>query len=103
LGRSFWLTDEPEVAADWLARATALNPNYAQGFFAMALTAMLRGNAPETFATLARALHLSQLDPLLYGMHGVRAQMVIQQEEYEAAAHWEASRPLKETIELIGK
>lgn len=43
MGRTFWLTDEPEIAADWLARATALNPNYAQGFYASAFTAMLRG------------------------------------------------------------
>lgn len=26
MGRSFWLTDEPDIAADWLSRATALNP-----------------------------------------------------------------------------
>ena len=48
MGRSFWLTDEPEVAADWLARATTLNPNYAQGFYASAFTAMLTGNASAT-------------------------------------------------------
>lgn len=88
MGRSFWLTDEPDVAADWLARATALNPNYAQGFYAKAFTAMLTGNAPETFAALDTSLHLSPLDPLLYGVHGVRAQMLIQQEEHEAAARW---------------
>ena len=79
MGRSFWLTDEPEVAADWLARATALNPNYAQGFYASAFTAMLTGNASATFASLDTSLHLSPLDPLLYGIHGVRAQMLIQQ------------------------
>ncbi len=88
MGRSFWLTDEPEVAADWLARATALNPNYAQGFYASAFTAMLTGSAPATFAALDTSLHLSPLDPLLYGIHGVRAQMLIQQEDYEAAARW---------------
>ena len=86
MGRSFWLTDEPEVAADWLARATALNPNYAQGFYASAFTEMLTGNAPATFAALDTSLHLSPLDPLLYGIHGVRAQMLIQQEDHEAAA-----------------
>lgn len=88
MGRSYWLTDEPEVAADWLARATALNPNYAQGFYASAFTAMLTGNAPATVAALECALHLSPLDPLLYGIHGVRAQMLIQQEEDQAAADW---------------
>lgn len=88
MGRTFWLSDEPDIAADWLARATALNPNYAQGFYASAFTAMLTGNAPGVYAALDTSLHLSPLDPLLYGIHGVRAQMLIQQEDHEAAAGW---------------
>ncbi len=88
MGRSFWLTDEPEVASAWLARATALNPNYAQGFYATAFTEMLNGKAGVAFAALDTALRLSPLDPLLYGFHGVRAQMLIQQEDNEAAAQW---------------
>ena len=88
MGRSFWLTDEPDVAAEWLARATTLNPNYAQGFYASAFTAMLTGDAPATFAALDTSLHLSPLDPLLYGIHGVRAQMLLQQEDHQAAARW---------------
>ena len=86
MGRSFWLTDEPEVAADWLARATALNPNYAQGFYAAAFTEMLTGNAAATLAALDTALHLSPLDPLLHAIPGVRAQMLFQQEDDQAAA-----------------
>ena len=73
MGRSFWLTDQPEIAADWLARATALNPNYAQGFYASAFTAMVVGDAAATTTALDTSLHLSPLDPLLYGVHGVRA------------------------------
>ncbi|MCV0406894.1 MAG: winged helix-turn-helix domain-containing protein [Rhizobiaceae bacterium] len=88
MGRTFWLSNEPDIAADWLARATALNPNYAQGFYASAFTAMLTGNAPGVYAALDTSLHLSPLDPLLYGIHGVRAQMLIQQEDHEAAANW---------------
>ncbi len=88
MGRSFWLTDEPQVAADWLARATVLNPNYAQGFYASAFTKMLTGDATATFAAIDTSLHLSPLDPLLYGFHGVRAQMLIQQEDHQAAARW---------------
>lgn len=88
MGRSFWLTDEPAVAAEWLARATAFNPNYAQGFYASAFTAMLVGDAPATVAALDTSLRLSPLDPLLYGVHGVRAQILIQQEDYRAAARW---------------
>ncbi len=88
MGRSFWLTNEPDVAADWLARATALNPNYAQGFYASAFTKMLTGHAADTLAALDTALHLSPLDPLLYAIHGVRAQILIQQEDYQSAARW---------------
>ncbi|MHA6296853.1 winged helix-turn-helix domain-containing protein [Devosia sp. CAU 1758] len=88
MGRTFWLSNDPEIAANWLARATALNPNYAQGFYASAFTAMLTGNAPAAFGALDTSLQLSPLDPLLYGIHGVRAQMLIQQEDHEAAADW---------------
>ncbi|RNF33901.1 winged helix-turn-helix domain-containing tetratricopeptide repeat protein [Paracoccus methylarcula] len=88
MGRSYWLTNEPEVAADWLARATTLNPNYAQGFYASAFTAMLTGNVPATMAALDTSLHLSPLDPLLYGIHGVRAQILLQQGDHQAAADW---------------
>ncbi len=88
MGRSFWLTDQPEIAADWLSRATTLNPNYAQGFYASAFTSMLTGNAVATVSALNTSLHLSPFDPLLYGVHGVRAQLLMQQEDYEAAALW---------------
>ncbi|RST86098.1 transcriptional regulator [Aquibium carbonis] len=88
MGRTYWLSDEPDIAADWLARATALNPNYAQGFYASAFTSMLIGKASVAFSALDTSLHLSPLDPLLYGIHGVRAQILIQQEDYEAAAGW---------------
>src|SRR3546814_19523801 len=49
---------------------------------------MLTGKESATVAALETALHLSPLDPLLYGIHGVRAQMLIQQEDHQAAAHW---------------
>jgi TolB-like protein len=88
MGRSYWLTNEPEAAASWLSRATDLNPNYAQGFYASAFTAMLLGDADATMAGVDTSLHLSPLDPLLYGFHGVRAQILIQQQDYQAAANW---------------
>ena len=88
MGRSYWLTNEPETALDWLTRATTLNPNYAQGFYASAFTSMLIGNASATESGLDTALQLSPLDPLLYGIHGVRAQMLIQKGDYQTAARW---------------
>lgn len=88
MGRSYWLTDEPETALDWLGRATTLNPNYAQGFYASALTSMLIGDGPATDNGLDKALLLSPLDPLLYGFHGVRAQMLMQLNDFGAAARF---------------
>lgn len=88
MGRSFWLTGDPDAAATWLNRAIELNPNYAQGFYASAFTAMLTGNASAVETRLETALNLSPLDPLLYGMHGVRALSLIQAGDTGAAARW---------------
>jgi TolB-like protein len=88
MGRSHWLTHDLDGARHWLSRATSLNPNYAQGFYAAAFTSMLLGDAASTESELDTALTLSPLDPLLYGMHGVRAQMLMQHQEYRSAAHW---------------
>jgi len=86
MGRSQWLTHDLDAAAEWLDRATTLNPNYAQGFYSSAMTSMLIGNLAATEVQLDTALQLSPLDPLLYGMHGVRSQMFIQSGDYAAAA-----------------
>lgn len=88
MGRSYWLTGEPEAAAGWLERAVELNPNYAQGHYAGAFTAMLTGNVAAVGTGLDIALTLSPLDPLLYGMHGVRALSLIQTGDTRAAARW---------------
>lgn len=78
MGRSFWLTDEPEAAGGWLERAVELNPNYAQGFYAKAFTEMLTGDVQSVGTDLDIALQLSPLDPLLYGIHGVRSLSLLQ-------------------------
>ena len=88
MGRAHWLVDDAEGARHWLARATDLNPNYAQGYYASAFTSMLIGDAAACEGEVAAALDLSPVDPLLYGMYGVRSQMLIQQGDYAAAARW---------------
>lgn len=88
MGRSFWLTAEPEAAQGWLQRAVELNPNYAQGFYASAFTSMLTGDAAEAFAGADAAQQLSPLDPLLYAMHGVRSLTMIQTGDLIGAARW---------------
>jgi TolB-like protein len=88
MGRAHWLTHDLDVAAEWLDRATRLNPNYAQAFYSSAMTSMLTGNMAATETGLDLALQLSPLDPLLFGIHGVRSQMFMQTGDYAAAAHW---------------
>lgn len=88
MGRAHWLIDDAETARYWLSRATEINPNYAQGFYASGFTAMLLGDVEACDAGIEAALNLSPIDPLLYGMYGVRAQMLIQQEDFAAAARW---------------
>jgi TolB-like protein/tetratricopeptide (TPR) repeat protein len=88
MGRSFWLTGEPEASQGWLERAVELNPNYAQGLYASAFTAMLAGNTGEVDSSLDAALQLSPLDPLLYAMYGVRALTLIQTGDLSRAARW---------------
>jgi TolB-like protein len=86
LGRSYWLTNQPEIAKGWFDRAIELNPNYAQGFYASAFTALMTGDIGAVDSGLDAALQLSPLDPLLYGIHGVRAQALIQVGDMKAAA-----------------
>lgn len=88
MGRAHWLVDDAEGARHWLARATDINPNYAQGHYARAFTSMLIGDGTACEAEVVSALALSPVDPLLYGMYGVRSQMLMQQGDYAAAAHW---------------
>ena len=59
MGRAHWLTHELEASAEWLDRATTLNPNYAQGFYASAFTSMLIGDEGATACGLDTALQLS--------------------------------------------
>ncbi|WP_102225761.1 adenylate/guanylate cyclase domain-containing protein [Acidimangrovimonas sediminis] len=88
MGRSFWLGDAPESAASWLERATRLNPNYAQGFYARAFTANLVGDEPTVSQGVEAAMRLSPLDPLLYGMIAAKALILAQTGREEEAADW---------------
>jgi hypothetical protein len=49
---------------------------------------MLLGDGTACESAISAALELSPIDPLLYGMYGVRAQMLMQKEDFAAAAHW---------------
>ena len=88
MGRSYWLSNEHEIAKGWFERAIELNPNYAQGFYASSFNALITGDITKVGAGLDAALQLSPLDPLLYGIYGVRAQAMVQTGDMRGAARW---------------
>jgi len=109
MGRAAWLTGELERALPWLDRAVELNPNYAQAKYSSAWTRTLLGEAGEGRALADAAMRLSPLDPLLYGMFGVRALSHLVTGETAEAAAWgeRAARaprahPLIELIAAVG-
>ncbi|ACK50383.1 transcriptional regulator domain protein [Methylocella silvestris BL2] len=88
MGRAFWLCGDLDASLPWLERANALNPNYAQAKYSRAWAQALLGNAASSRANVDEALALSPLDPLLYGMFGVRAFSHLVMGESAEAAEW---------------
>jgi TolB-like protein len=88
MGRAAWLTGDLDAALPWLDRAIELNPNYAQGKYSSAWTRTLLGEGATGRALVDAATALSPLDPLLYGMLGVRAFSHIVLDEPAEAACW---------------
>ncbi|HSV02401.1 MAG TPA: winged helix-turn-helix domain-containing protein [Phenylobacterium sp.] len=109
MGRAFWLTGELEASLPWIERAIRLNPNYAQAKYARGWSETLLGKADAGRASAEAALALSPLDPLAYGMLGVRALSHMVLDEPAQAAEWgeQAARapgahPLIEMIAAVG-
>ena len=88
MGRVFWLRGDLEASLPWLDRALALNPNYAQGTYSRAWAETLLGQGAQGQAHVDAALALSPLDPLAYGMLGVRAFSHMVLDQPAAAAVW---------------
>jgi TolB-like protein len=88
MGRSFWLGGELEASLPWLERSLQLNPNYAQAHYARGWTTALIGQVGEGEAAVDTALSLSPLDPLAYGMFGVRAFSRMAAGDTAGAAAW---------------
>jgi TolB-like protein len=88
MGRVFWLRGDLESSLPWLERANSLNPNYAQARYSRGWTEALLGSAKSSQANIDAALALSPLDPLLYGMLGVRALSHLAQGEPDQAVDW---------------
>lgn len=88
MGRSYWLESDLDSASSWLARATTLSPNYAQGLYALAWTNTIAGIDQDSREQLDLAMRLSPLDPLHYAMLGARGFTHIAREEYAEATPW---------------
>ncbi|MFC3080060.1 winged helix-turn-helix domain-containing tetratricopeptide repeat protein [Phenylobacterium terrae] len=88
MGRVFWLRRDLEASLPWLERAIGLNPNYAQAKYSKAWSETLMGFGLEGRTGVDEALRLSPLDPLAYGMLGVRALSHLVLDEPEQAAQW---------------
>lgn len=88
MGRAFWLHGDLEGALPWLDRAAQLNPNYAQAKYSRAWTESLLGKGAESQANADDAMDLSPLDPLMYGMLGVRAFSHLVRDQAAEAAEW---------------
>jgi hypothetical protein len=72
----------------WLDRATTLNPNYAQAKYSRGWAEALLGRGLDGQTNVDTALALSPLDPLRYGMLGVRAMSHMVLGEPAEAARW---------------
>ena len=88
MGRAALLRGDVEGSVPWLDRATELSPSYAQGKYSRAWASTMLGDGADGQALVDAALQLSPLDPLLYGMLGVRAFSHMALDQREEAALW---------------
>jgi TolB-like protein len=88
MGRAHWLRGELEASIPWLERANALNPSYAQAKYSTGWAEALLGNAEASQTNIEAALSLSPLDPLVYGMLGVKAMSYLVLKDAAKAADW---------------
>ena len=86
LGRSRWLEDAFDDCRFWIGKAIELNPNYAQAHYSLGLVNALTDNPEPAMKGSNRALRLSPIDPLAYGMIGVRSLGSLQRGDVIAAA-----------------
>ncbi len=88
MGRAAWLRGDLEASLPWLDRANELSPSYAQGKYSRAWAGTLLGERADGSALVDAALQLSPLDPLLYGMLGVRSFSHMALDQPQEAALW---------------
>ncbi|MDP3739067.1 MAG: winged helix-turn-helix domain-containing protein [Hyphomonadaceae bacterium] len=88
MGRSLWLHGDLERSVPWLEQANTLNPNYAHARYSKGLAEAVLGRAEAGLVSVDQAFALSPIDPLTYGMFGVRALSSIGLSRMPEAADW---------------
>lgn len=68
MGRALWLMHDVEAGLSWLDRGLTINPNFAHGHYTKGLISNMKGNYEDAHSATGRAMALSPLDPLYYGM-----------------------------------
>ena len=88
LGRALWLLERQGDAVEELGLAVDLNPNFALGHYSIAFVQSQGGDAQAALNAVDLAQRLSPIDPLLFGMLGVRALAFLNLGDYAQAAVW---------------
>ena len=88
LGRALWLLKRQDGAVEELNIAVDLNPNFALGHYTIAFVQAQGGDTATALRAVDLAQRLSPIDPLLFGMLGVRALACLNLGEYAQAAVW---------------
>ncbi|MEO1199644.1 MAG: transcriptional regulator [Pseudomonadota bacterium] len=68
MGRALWLSHDAEASVAWLDRGLKINPNYAHCHYTKGLVLNMKGDYVPSHSATKRAMALSPLDPLYYGM-----------------------------------
>jgi TolB-like protein/Flp pilus assembly protein TadD len=88
LGRAYCLGQDYAAAIVQLEHTVALNPSFAQGYFALAFARVWDGAEEEAIALIERATELSPRDPHLWTFHMTRAYAHFALGELEPAEHF---------------
>jgi TolB-like protein len=88
LGRIHCLLRDHGESIALLEQCLALNPSFAQGYFALAFTLIWAGRGEEAIPMVERAAELSPRDPHLTSFHHVRALAYFALGELEGAAEF---------------
>ncbi len=86
LGRAHCFLQDYEESIARLEEAVALNPSFAQAWYALGFTFLFSGREEEAIACIERATELSPRDPHLASFHAMRAMAHLLLGDLEAAA-----------------